>query len=232
MKKQDGLKQNFIHMMQQKLFSGEYQIGQPLPSERELAAQLGVSRSLVNSGILELAKQGFVEIMPRRGSIVADYIKNGTLPVLGALMGSDSFRLNYPMFCDLIDMYILIECECARLASQVASLTQLSQLRQLVEQIRDAKSPLDAVAPVIRFHQLLIQFSGNAVYVMVFKSFDALISQSIHQHFSLAPDLPRTVKLHCSLVRSLEAREPEPSAQNAKLCILHGTNILKKQYQI
>ena len=76
--------------MQQKIFSGEYQIGQQLPPERELAQELGVSRSLVNTGILELANQGFIRIIPRQGSIVADYKKNGTLQVLSALMNCDS----------------------------------------------------------------------------------------------------------------------------------------------
>jgi DNA-binding FadR family transcriptional regulator len=38
--KQNGLKKSFIHTMQQKIFSGEYQIGQQLPPERELARSL------------------------------------------------------------------------------------------------------------------------------------------------------------------------------------------------
>ena len=217
--------------MQQKIFSGEYQIGQQLPPERELALELGVSRSLVNTGILELANQGFIRIIPRQGSIVADYKKNGTLQVLSALMNCDSFRLDYPLFCNLLDLRVLIECECARLASKNATADEIETLRVLARYIKNVTHPLDAVEPVCRFHYLLTQYSGNAVYSMTFKSFEGTITRLVRQHLTLQPDIPKSAKLHESLVRSIEARDAEASAQNVRLCILQGMNALKKLYQ-
>ena len=229
--KQEGLKKSFVHTMQQKIFSGEYQIGQQLPPERELALELGVSRSLVNTGILELANQGFIRIIPRQGSIVADYKKNGTLQVLSALMNCDSFRLDYPLLCNLVDLRVLIECECARLASKNATVDEIETLRTLTRSIKSAAHPLDAVEPICRFHYLLTQYSGNAVYAMTFKSFECTIERLIRQHLTLAPDIPKSAKLHESLLLSLQARDAEASAQNVRLCILHGMNALKKLYQ-
>lgn len=217
--------------MQQKIFSGEYQIGQQLPPERELAQELGVSRSLVNTGILELANQGFIRIIPRQGSIIADYKKNGTLQVLSALMSCDSFRLDYPLFCNLVDLRILIESECARLASLHATAEEVDALRKLTQQVKTAAQPVDATEPLLRFHYLLTQYSGNAVYTMTFKSFETTIQRLIRQHLVLAPDIPKTVKLHDALVRSLELHDAEASAQNVRLCILHGSSALKKLYQ-
>lgn len=216
--------------MQQKIFSGEYQIGQQLPPERELAQELGVSRSLVNTGILELANQGFIRIIPRQGSIVADYKRNGTLQVLSALMSCDSFRLDYPLFCNLVDFRVLVECECARLASIHATSEELEAMHVLAHCIKNAAHPLDAAEPMVRFHYLLTQCSGNAVYAMTYKSFESTISRLIRQHLTLAPDIPKSAKLHESLVRSLELHDPEASAQNVRLCILHGTSALKKLY--
>ena len=146
--KQEGLKKSFVHAMQQKIFSGEYQIGQQWPPERELAQELGVSRSLVNTGILQLANKGFIRIIPRQGSIVADYKKNGTLEILAALMSCDSFRLDYPLLCNLVDLRVLVECECARLASLHASAEEIESLRVLVRCIKESVHPLDAVEPM------------------------------------------------------------------------------------
>jgi len=231
MKKQDGLKKTFVHTMQRKIFSGEFPIGQLLPSERELAAQFNFSRSLVNSGILELSQQGFIRIMPRRGSIVADYMKNGTLPVLDALISNDSIQLDYPLFSDLIEMHLLIESECARLASQIASQAELKALRMYTNAILEAKHPLDAVEPVVQFHRLLTQCSGNSVYIITMNSFESFISRLVYQHYSLSPDMPKTKMLHDTLMRSLEARDAEASARNIRLCMLHGTNTLKELFQ-
>lgn len=228
--KQEGLKKSFVHAMQQKIFSGEYQIGQQLPPERELALELGVSRSLVNTGILELANQGFIRIIPRQGSIIADYKKNGTLQVLSALMNCDSFRLDYPLFCNLVDLRVLIESECARLASMHASADEIETLRVLSQCIKNVAHPLDAAEPLCRFHYLLTQYSGNAVYAMTFKSFEGTILRLMRQHLTLAPDIPKSAKLHEALVHALEMHDAEASAQNVRLCILHGMNALKKLY--
>ena len=229
--KQEGLKKSFVHAMQQKIFSGEYQIGQQLPPERELALELGVSRSLVNTGILELANQGFIRIIPRQGSIVADYKKNGNLQVLSALMNCDSFRLDYPLLCNLVDLRVLIECESARLASHHASADEIDTLRQLAQTIKNVSQPLDAVEPICRFHYLLTQYSGNAVYSMTYKSFEGTILRLVHQHMTLSPDIPKSAKMRETLVRSLEAHDAEASAQNVRLCILHGMNALKSLYR-
>ncbi|HWQ06105.1 MAG TPA: FCD domain-containing protein [Feifaniaceae bacterium] len=229
--KQEGLKKSFVHDMQQKIFSGELQIGQQLPPERELAAQLDVSRSLVNTGIMELESQGFVRIMPRQGSVVADYKRNGTLQVLVALMNCDSYIIDYPLFCNMVDFRVLIECECARLACVHATGSDLDMLAALINRISNSTEPLGAVEPLVRFHYVITQISGNAVYAMSYKSFETVVTRLVNQHLSLAPDLPKTVRLHEALLSAISARDPEKSAQCMRLCLLQGMNTIKKLYR-
>ena len=229
--KQEGLKKSFVHDMQQKIFSGELQIGQQLPPERELASQLDVSRSLVNTGIIELENQGFVRIMPRQGTVVADYKRNGTLQVLVALMSCDTAIIDYPLFCNLVDFRVLIECECARLASVHGTMNDFDTLLTLLHCVERASKPLDAVEPLVRFHYVLTQISGNAVYAMTFKSFESVVKRLVTQHLTIAPDLPKTVRLHEALLAALTAHDPEKSAQCMRLCLLQGMNAIKKLYK-
>jgi len=216
--KQEGLKKTFIHEMQQKIFSGELQIGQQLPPERELAVCYGVSRSLINTGILELERQGFVRIIPRQGSIVADYRKNGTLDVLVALTNCKAKLVDYPLFCNMVDMRVLIECECARLACVQATLEELDTLGTFVHCMRVCGDPLDAVEPLVSFHYKITQISGNAVYAMTFKSFEPMVKSLARQHLNAAPDLPKTAKLHGDLLTAMYARDTDRSAQCMRLC--------------
>lgn len=229
--KQNGLKKNFVHTIQQKILSGEYAIGQQLPTERELAAQIGVSRSLVNTGVLELAGQGFVRILPRQGTIVADYKRNGTLQVLAALMTCDSYRIDYPLLKDLIELRILVECESARLASATIAPDELDALAAQVRAMQASNPPEGAVAPMLRFHYLLTQYSGNSVYTMTFKSFESTIERLMRQHLQTAPDLPKSVKQHESILRALEARDPEESAACVRNSILQGVSALQRLYE-
>ncbi len=230
--KQNGLKKSLVHTIQQKIFSGEYPIGELLPSERELAAELGVSRSLVNTGILELANQGFVHILPRQGTVVADYKRNGSLQVLSALMNCDSFRLDYPLLKDLVALRVLIESDAVRLASMYITSEELTVLTALVQRMKESSPPESAANPMLQFHYLLTQYSGNAVYAMTFRSFETTILRLMQQHLQTAPDLPKTVKLHESVVRALSARDAETSAQCVRACIQHGVNVLKIRYEI
>ena len=68
-----SLKDLFINHIEAMILSGELQVGQQLPPERQLAQSMGVSRAVVNSGIAELEHRGFLEVRPRVGTFVTDY---------------------------------------------------------------------------------------------------------------------------------------------------------------
>ena len=81
-----SLRDLFVKTIQDAIISGELKIGEILPTEREFAEQMNISRSVVNSGLNELQNRGFIEIKPRKGAVVADYIYTGNINTLTALM--------------------------------------------------------------------------------------------------------------------------------------------------
>ena len=94
-----SLKELFVQQLQDRILSGDLPMGTKLPPVRELCQQMRVSRAVVNSGVTELARQGFLEIRPRQGTYVADYRRNGNLDTLvaimhdnGEILGKDEIR--------------------------------------------------------------------------------------------------------------------------------------------
>ena len=65
-----SLKELFVQKLRGMILSGELPMGEKLPSERELCQQMGVSRAVVNGGITELARQGFLEVRPVRAPML------------------------------------------------------------------------------------------------------------------------------------------------------------------
>ena len=63
----ESLKELFIRRFEELILSGKFPIGQKLPSERELALQLNVSRPVVHEGLVDLAAKGLVTMIPRVG---------------------------------------------------------------------------------------------------------------------------------------------------------------------
>ena len=68
------------------VLSNQLPVGELLPSERELALQMGVSRPVVHDGLMDLASKGLVTIKPRVGTYVNDYRKEGSIAMLSTLI--------------------------------------------------------------------------------------------------------------------------------------------------
>lgn len=110
-----------------KILSGELRPGDRLPAERDMAAQLGVSRSSLHHAVLQLETQGFLKIEPRRGTVVADYRKHPTPSSLSALVGYGSLEIDEPLFHDFMDARIWLETGSA--AAPAAAYTRAPSMR-------------------------------------------------------------------------------------------------------
>ena len=60
------LKELFVKELESQILSGRLPIGTRLPPERELAASMQISRSVVNEGVIALAEKGFLDIRQRQ----------------------------------------------------------------------------------------------------------------------------------------------------------------------
>ena len=98
-----SLTESVVQTLLGKILSGDLRAGDWLPTERELAEQLGVSRSSVHLAVLELAGKGFLETVPRRGTVVCDYRKHPTPDSLPLLMSYGAVELEQALFSDMME---------------------------------------------------------------------------------------------------------------------------------
>lgn len=54
-----SIKELFLTQMEETILSGELRPGDKLPSERELADTMDISKTVVHEGIRELSRRGF-----------------------------------------------------------------------------------------------------------------------------------------------------------------------------
>ena len=64
------LTEEIAHQIEQLILSGELRVGDRLPPERELAAQLQVSRNILREAVSVLAQKGLVEVQAGSGTYV------------------------------------------------------------------------------------------------------------------------------------------------------------------
>ncbi len=173
--KAPSLKDMFVREIENKILSGEIEIGQQLPTERDMAEQMGVSRAVVNAGIAAMAGKGFLEIRPRVGTFVADYRRKGTMETLISIMNYNGGMLRRSEIRSILEFKILIDCFSLRCLIPRVTQKDTDVLWSHLEQLRDCTKVTDASEAVFNFNHELCVLSGNAFAPLIYYSFRAPI---------------------------------------------------------
>ena len=142
----------FVQQIENMILSGELAFGEQLPPARELAAKMGVSRTVVTAGLVELEKLGFVEIKARQGVYVCDYRRRGTMETLVAIMRYNGGALRQNEVRSLLETRDAMECMCMRLVVERSDTASLEALAPVLESIRTANSRCSPATCSCRFY--------------------------------------------------------------------------------
>lgn len=228
-KKTDSVADKAAKELLSKILSGELKAGLHLPTEREMAEQMGISRASLHQALLQLELQGFVSIIPRHGTVVKDFRKQPTPQSLEALMSSDSLELDRSLFDDMMDTRLWLESECARRACTHIYNSTLSEMRELVQDMQKAEA--DVTDTVYRFHYRLTQASGNSLYSMIFRGFEPVLRNMIHHHYCVrAEDIKNSAAMCAKLLDYIEASNEEKAADCVCEIIRQGITVLEERY--
>ena len=170
-----SLKELFISELENMIISGKLPIGTKLPSERELATSMQVSRAVVNSGIAELEKKGFVVVKPRIGTFVEDYRRNGTMDTLVSIMKYNGGALSQEEICSILEVRILFMSLASRLAIETATDAAIEGLSFYLEKLKYSKLLQDPKTFIFDFSHELSFISGNMLLPLFFISFRDLV---------------------------------------------------------
>lgn len=166
-----SLKELFIQQLQGRILSGELPMGERLPSERELCEQMRVSRAVVNGGITELARQGFLEVRPRQGTYVADYRRNGNMDTLLALLRYNGGVLGKEEIRSILEVRQGLEHMTVSRAIDYATDEGLAQLGRYLDALAAGPSPSQAAEIAFAFQHEMTILGGNQILPLIYCSF-------------------------------------------------------------
>lgn len=224
-----SLKEVFVDRFEGLILSGELAIGQRLPSERELAVQLGVSRPVVHEGLAELAARGLVSMRPRVGCTVSDYRTEGSLALLTSLINYRDGQLDPSLLRGMLDLRRLLEGETARLAALHRSRADLEVLERIValEEAAAAGADQDVVALDFAFHHRVALASGNPIYPLFLRSCEPAYTHLTGQFFELPQVRIVVVGYHRELLDHFAAGDADAAADAMARMLEHGERVLR-----
>ena len=230
--KTESLVEVFVQRFEKLILSGKLTIGQKLPSERELALQLEVSRPVVHEGLVELEHRGLVIMHPRIGTIVSDYRRNGSLTLLNSLVNYHIGALEPSIFESLLELRKLFEIENARLAAERRNDAHMAEFRKLLE-LEAASDPVQTSQITdldFSFHHLIAIVSGNMIYPLLINSFREVYTNLTSLFFQDAGVVSSVFAFHIAFVEAIDRQNVKKAQMVMQQILEHGESRLRSMF--
>lgn len=165
-----------IEQVQNMIINGELQIGDRLPSERELSEQMGASRTSIREAIRSLEILGIVESRQGEGNFISNYKGDNWLEPISLM-----FKLNNGKFEDILEIRDIIETEAAKLAAERISDEQRLKLQEIVKRLKAAETEDELAKIDQEFHLIISEASHNMLISSMMRAITSILQSFISE---------------------------------------------------
>ena len=200
-----------VRQIEKLILRGILRPGERLPSERELADRMGVSRSSLREAIGSLQDTGLLNARPGAGVYVADVLGSAFAPALTQLFA----RHDEAVF-DYLSFRRDMEGLAAERAARLGSNTDLQVVQTIFDKMvaahparnADAESALDA-----QFHMAIVEASHNVIMLHMMRSMYDLLRNGVFYNrqvmFKQRTTRGDLLDQHRAINDALQARDPD-----------------------
>jgi GntR family transcriptional repressor for pyruvate dehydrogenase complex len=197
--------QQVVSHVRRMLDRGELRAGDRLPSERELARQMGVSRPSLRAGLRSLAVMGVVQIRPGAGSFIA-----GGPPAFG----QDTFGFQAALHGFTLDQMfqarLVLEVAVAGLAAEHGSSDDMIVASdEATGMFASLDDPQAFLRHDIAFHKAVAAASGNPILSALVNMVSEEFRTQRQPTISRAQDLREAADEHRAIYLALRAHDPD-----------------------
>jgi GntR family negative regulator for fad regulon and positive regulator of fabA len=162
------------------ILDGTYPPGSTLPGERDLAAQLGVTRPTLRETLQRLDCEGWLTIQQGKSTRINDFWLDGGLTVLGALVRY-SEQLPSDFVPNLLEVRLAMAPAYTRAAVERSAAMVVACLASYVE-LEDTPEAFAAFDWTV--HRTLTIASKNPVYTLILNGFAGFYEQMARRYFA------------------------------------------------
>lgn len=201
--------ENVIEQIKESVELGELKAGDKLPSERELAVALKISRTAVREAISALEFAGILDIRPGVGIFL---VEDGSDVILSKINSILDRRGVYMV--ELLELRQGVESQAAYLAASRATEQQKSSIREACRDLEKAVVSGEVGSEEdFRFHLSVVEASGNQmlgqVIELVSGRFKDGLEESRKESLSVPGQSKKILLEHEEILNAIEAGEAE-----------------------
>jgi GntR family transcriptional repressor for pyruvate dehydrogenase complex len=201
-----GVSERLSERLAEAIFSGHVALGDRLPAERELAAQLRVSRTALRDALHELELKGLVERTPGRGTIVISDQRPAVADLLGHLSPDErSLR-------EVLDFRFAIEPPIAFRAAQRATAADIAMLDGIADGFGHNISGQQHAELDKRFHAVVARATHNPLFIRLVDVAGTWMEESRRSALMTAHRRDASRKGHASILAAIKSHDPDAAA--------------------
>jgi GntR family transcriptional repressor for pyruvate dehydrogenase complex len=201
--KKTNLSEQLMMQLAESIREGEFRPGDRLPSERELAQRMAVSRATVREGLRVMASQGLVVIRPGAGTFIAE----GSPEALAIALSHIALR-------DVFELRQLLEPSICYIAAERATPEDLAHLESILkEQQLQVSQGHHSAAEDGAFHRGLAEATHNRAIVRLGSALIDVLALSRDRRFQTPQRALTSLLSHQRIIEAVKAHAPELARQ-------------------
>lgn len=215
-----------IEQVKAMIADGRLQPGDRLPTERDLATDLGISRSSMREAVRALTVLGILEARHGSGIYVTQLGTGNLLETFGVVADLSRGR----QLVELLEVRRVLESHATALAAARISAEQLAEATGHLEAMNATDDPDEILAHDLAFHRTIVGAAGNDSLAAIV---DGLSSQTfrarVWRGYAEQGAFEQTRKEHTRIHQALVARDPEAARAAASAHVGEVEHWLRSQ---
>ena len=167
--------------------SGKLKPGDKIPSERDLAADLKISRQSVREALSRAEIMGLIEVRQGEGSFILSSINKSLKPPLSIILEKEAERI-----FEFIEIRKLIEGWCAEKAANEATIEDLKNMEEILAKMKKVASKDKQWEELdLELHLSFAKATHNVIAVHVMEA----LKTNFKPFFKFAKSMPRSERI-------------------------------------
>ncbi len=214
------LSQLIEEQIKEALYEGHFQIGEKLPSERDLAEMFGASRPVVREALRSLENAGLLAIKAgvHGGAYLIPMTKKPIIESLTVMVRTGQISHE-----EILQTRLIIEPPAAAEAAKNATQDDIDRLEESIRVLEEGFKTGDVTLehnPNPNLHRLIAKMTGNQLLIMIV---DVLMDKTCQRQSSIPLDSQSKSTVaadHKAVVRAIELKDSQMAFDAMKKHVL------------
>jgi len=224
--KKTRLYEEIVKQLVELIKQGKLQPGDKLPSERQLAEDLQVSRTAIREALRSMESMGYIESKVGGGTFIKSISLTNVLAPFSAMLSQDDKLIK-----ELLEVRQLLESEIAGLAAKRITNQKIEKIEKpLIEMEEEIARGENGLKGENGFHSALAEAAENSAMSKILEMCGELLSRSRESTLRIEGQPSKSLQDHREIFEAVKSGDREKASQLMKNHLIKAQDNFEKYY--